>query len=78
MNNSGDLQKLIELGDYKDKFKNLIKKDMKNKENVDNAKKMYEKYHDLYKEITGQEPRKSFDDYLEMVTWKKYKILLII
>ena len=71
MNNSGDLQKLIELGDYKDKFKNLIKKDMKNKENVDNAKKMYEKYHDLYKEITGQEPRKSFDDYLEMVTWKK-------
>ena len=44
-----------------------LKKDLKNTQNYENSKVIFEKYRNIYYEITGEEPKNNFEYYVRKI-----------
>lgn len=59
---------LMKLHQCKEEFVDSIKKDLNIIENYEKAKDKYRKYRNIYFEITGEEPKKDFEFFIEKIS----------
>lgn len=65
--NSENVILLMKLRQYKEEFMESLKKDLKNTQNYENSKVVFEKYRNVYYEITGEEPKNNFEYYVRKI-----------
>lgn len=71
MEKNGELEILMQLKKAQWDLRESLQEDLTDKQNYQVAKKKYEKYALIYKQITKQEPKKSFEELMKIVNNSK-------